>query len=55
MLLPDVPVLDQHWLTYVAFLVLAAGCPVVLRATGMGTGCRRWGRTSRPPTWRGSP
>ena len=35
-LLPDVPVLDQHWLTYVAFLVLAPAAWWVLRATGMG-------------------
>ncbi len=35
-LLPDVPVLDQHWLTYVAFLVLAPVAWWVLRSTGMG-------------------
>jgi len=35
-LLPDVPVLDQHWLTYVAFLVLAPAAWWVLRSTGMG-------------------
>lgn len=34
--LPGVPVLDQHWLTYVAFLVLAPGAWWVLRSTGMG-------------------
>jgi simple sugar transport system permease protein len=34
--LPDVPVLDQHWLTYVAFLVLAPAAWWVLRSTGMG-------------------
>ncbi len=34
--LADVPVLDQHWLTYVAFLVLAPGSWWVLRSTGMG-------------------
>ena len=35
-LLPDVPVLDQHILTYVAFLVLAPAAWWVLRSTGMG-------------------
>lgn len=35
-LLPDVPVLEQHWLTYVAFLVLAPGTWWVLRSTGLG-------------------
>jgi simple sugar transport system permease protein len=35
-LLSDVPVLDQHWLTYVAFLVLAPVAWWVLRSTGMG-------------------
>ena len=35
-LLSDVPVLEQHWLTYVAFLVLAPGTWWVLRSTGMG-------------------
>ena len=35
-LLPDVPVLDQHWLTYAAFLVLAPAAWWVLRSTGMG-------------------
>ena len=35
-LLPAVPVLDQHWLTYVAFLVLAPLAWWVLRSTGMG-------------------
>lgn len=34
--LSDVPVLEQHWLTYVAFLVLAPGAWWVLRSTGMG-------------------
>ncbi len=34
--LSDVPVVDQHWLTYVAFLVLAPGAWWVLRSTGMG-------------------
>lgn len=34
--LPDTPVLDQHWLTYAALLVLAPGAWWVLRATGMG-------------------
>jgi general nucleoside transport system permease protein len=34
--LPDVPVLEQHWLTYVAFLVLAPGTWWVLRSTGLG-------------------
>ena len=34
--LSDVPVLEQHWLTYVAFLVLAPGTWWVLRSTGMG-------------------
>lgn len=34
--LPDVPVLDQHWLTYAAFLVLAPAAWWVLRSTGMG-------------------
>lgn len=34
--LPDVPVLEQHWLTYVAFLVLAPGTWWVLRSTGVG-------------------
>ena len=34
--LADVPVVDQHWLTYVAFLVLAPGAWWVLRSTGMG-------------------
>lgn len=32
----EVPVLDQHWLTYVAFLVLAPGTWWVLRSTGLG-------------------
>ena len=54
-LLPDVPVLDQHWLTYVAFLVLAPAACGCCAPRAWGTGCRRWGRTSRPPTWRGSP
>ncbi len=31
-----VPVLDQYWLTYVGFLVLAPGVWWVLRSTGMG-------------------
>jgi general nucleoside transport system permease protein len=35
-LLPGVPVLNQHWLTYAAFLVLAPGVWWVLRSTGMG-------------------
>lgn len=35
-LLPGVPVLQQHWLTYVAFLVLAPGTWWVLRSTGLG-------------------
>jgi general nucleoside transport system permease protein len=35
-LFADVPVLDQHWLTYVAFLVLAPGAWWVLRSTGIG-------------------
>ncbi|HSE70686.1 MAG TPA: ABC transporter permease [Nocardioidaceae bacterium] len=35
-LLSDVPVLGQHWLTYVAFLVLAPAAWWVLRSTGMG-------------------
>ncbi len=35
-LLPDVRVLDQHWLTYAAFLVLAPAAWWVLRSTGMG-------------------
>lgn len=35
-LLPGVPVLNQHWLTYVAFLVLAPAAWWVLRSTGMG-------------------
>lgn len=35
-LLPDVEVLDQHWLTYVGFLVLAPVTWWVLRATGVG-------------------
>lgn len=34
--LPGVPVLDQHWLTYVAFLVVAPGTWWVLRSTGLG-------------------
>jgi ABC-type uncharacterized transport system permease subunit len=34
--LSDVPVLEQHWLTYVAFLVLAPATWWVLRSTGMG-------------------
>lgn len=34
--LSDVPVLEQHWLTYVAFLVLAPGTWWVLRSTGLG-------------------
>jgi ABC-type uncharacterized transport system permease subunit len=34
--LSGVPVLEQHWLTYVAFLVLAPGTWWVLRSTGMG-------------------
>jgi general nucleoside transport system permease protein len=32
----DVPVLNQHWLTYVAFLVLAPAAWWMLRSTGMG-------------------
>lgn len=35
-LLPDTEVLDQHWLTYVAFLVLAPLAWWVLRSTGVG-------------------
>lgn len=35
-LLSGVPVLEQHWLTYVAFLVLAPGTWWVLRSTGTG-------------------
>lgn len=35
-MLPGVPVLNQHWLTYVAFLVLAPGAWWVLRSTGIG-------------------
>ncbi|MPZ96367.1 MAG: ABC transporter permease [Propionibacteriales bacterium] len=35
-LLPGVAVLNQHWLTYVAFLVLAPAAWWVLRSTGMG-------------------
>lgn len=35
-LLSGVPVLGQHWLTYVAFLVLAPGAWWVLRTTGVG-------------------
>jgi general nucleoside transport system permease protein len=35
-LLPDVQVLDQHWLTYVAFLVLAPTAWWVMRSTGIG-------------------
>ncbi len=35
-LLPGVPVLDQHWLTYVGFLVLAPTAWWVLRSTGLG-------------------
>ena len=35
-LFDGVPVLEQHWLTYVAFLVLAPGAWWVLRSTGMG-------------------
>lgn len=35
-LLRDVPVLDQHWLTYVGFLVLAPAAWWMLRSTGMG-------------------
>lgn len=35
-LLPDVQVLNQHWLTYLGFLVLAPGAWWVLRSTGMG-------------------
>ena len=34
--LSDVPVLGQHWLTYVALLVLAPGTWWVLRSTGLG-------------------
>jgi ABC-type uncharacterized transport system permease subunit len=34
--LPDVSVLSQHWLTYVAFLVLAPGAWWLLRSTGFG-------------------
>lgn len=34
--LADVPVLEQHWLTYVGFLVLAPGTWWVLRSTGLG-------------------
>lgn len=34
--LPGVPVVDQHWLTYFAFLVLAPGAWWILRSTGMG-------------------
>lgn len=33
---PDVEVLNQHWLTYVGFLVLAPGAWWILRSTGMG-------------------
>ncbi|WP_127784124.1 ABC transporter permease [Rhodococcus sp. X156] len=35
-LLADVQVLNQHWLTYLAFLVLAPGAWWVLRSTGVG-------------------
>lgn len=35
-LLPGVPVLNQHWLTYVAFLLLAPAAWWLLRSTGMG-------------------
>ncbi len=35
-LFPDVEVLGQHWLTYVAFLVLAPAAWWVLRSTGLG-------------------
>jgi general nucleoside transport system permease protein len=35
-LMSGVPVLEQHWLTYVAFLVLAPGTWWVLRSTGSG-------------------
>jgi general nucleoside transport system permease protein len=35
-LLSDVQVLDQHWLTYVAFLVLAPAAWWVMRSTGIG-------------------
>ena len=35
-LLSGVPVLGQHWLTYVALLVLAPGAWWVLRSTGVG-------------------
>ena len=35
-LLPGVPVVDQHWLTYVGFLVLAPAAWWVLGSTGMG-------------------
>ena len=35
-LLSDVQVLDQHWLTYVAFLVLAPTAWWVMRSTGIG-------------------
>lgn len=34
--LPGVEVLDQHWLTYVAFLVLAPASWWVMRSTGIG-------------------
>ncbi len=33
---PDVEVLNQHWLTYVGFLVLAPAAWWLLRSTGMG-------------------
>lgn len=35
-LFADVPVLEQHWLTYLAFLVVAPGAWWALRSTGMG-------------------
>lgn len=33
---PGAAIIDQHWLTYVAFLVLAPGTWWMLRSTGMG-------------------
>ncbi|WP_121256391.1 ABC transporter permease [Nocardioides ferulae] len=44
-LLPGVEVLDQHWLTYVAFLVLAPGSWWVLRSTGAGYRLRAVGES----------
>src|SRR5690625_3355950 len=35
-LLRDVPVLDQHWLTYAGFLLLAPAVWWLLRSTGLG-------------------